>query len=56
MTRALRVRFMYHLCVIIAMIGVYWQFGIGWAAMSFGVVEAAYFLFIAEADEEESEK
>lgn len=53
MTRALRVTLMLHLCVMIAMFGVFWQFGIGWAAMGWGVIEAAYFFFVADAGDEE---
>jgi hypothetical protein len=37
---------------MIAVFGIFWEFGVGWAAMSFGVVEAAYFLLIADVDEE----
>lgn len=42
---------MYHLCVMIAVFGIFWQFGVGWATMIGGTIEALFFLFVADTDE-----
>jgi hypothetical protein len=50
-TRAFRVQVMYHLCVMIAAFGIFWEFGVGWATMIGGGIEALFFLYYAETDE-----
>lgn len=56
MSRAVQVQVMYYLCVIILVIGVYLEFGLGWAAMVGGTIGAISFLALADTDEKSEER